>query len=46
MYMGIQCYKDINKAWESIKENIETSTTESPGLHEVKQHKPWFDGSG
>ena len=35
--------KDINRAWENIKENIKTSTKESLGLHELKQHKPWFD---
>jgi hypothetical protein len=35
--------EDINRAWGSIKENIKTSAKESPGLHEMKQHKPWFD---
>jgi hypothetical protein len=35
--------EDINRVWESIKENIKTSTTESLGMHEMKQHKPWFD---
>jgi len=35
--------EDINRAWESIKENIKTSVTESLGMHEMKQHKPWFD---
>ena len=35
--------EDLNRAWESIKENIKTSTTESLGMHEMKQHKPWFD---
>ena len=35
--------EDINRAWESIKENIKTSDTESLGMHEIKQHKPWFD---
>ena len=34
---------DINTAWESIKENIKPSATESLGMHEMKQHKPWFD---
>ena len=34
---------DINRAWENIKENIKTSAKESIGLHELKQHKPWFD---
>ena len=34
--------KDINMAWENIKENIKTSAKKSLGLHELKQHKPWF----
>jgi hypothetical protein len=34
---------DKNRAWENIKENIKTSAKESLGLHEWKQHKPWFD---
>jgi len=25
------------------KENIKNSAKESLGLHELKQHKPWFD---
>jgi hypothetical protein len=35
--------KDINRAWESTKEKIETSAQESLGLSELKQHKLWFD---
>jgi len=35
--------EDINRAWENIKENIITSAKESLGLHELKQHKTWFD---
>ena len=35
--------EDINRAWENIKDNIKTSATDSLGLHELKQHKPWFD---
>jgi hypothetical protein len=35
--------KDINRAWEDINENIKTSAKESTGLHDLKQHKPWFD---
>jgi len=35
--------KDINRAWENIKENIKTSAKESLGLQELKQHKPWFE---
>jgi hypothetical protein len=34
---------DINRAWENIKESNQTSARESLGLHELKQHKPWFD---
>jgi len=29
--------EDINRAWESIKENIKTSAKENQGLHEWKQ---------
>jgi hypothetical protein len=35
--------EDINRAWGSIKENIETSAQDGLGPHEMKQHKPWFD---
>jgi hypothetical protein len=35
--------EDINRAWENIKWNIKVSAKESQGLHEWKQHKPWFD---
>jgi hypothetical protein len=35
--------EDVNRAWETIKENIKASAKESLGLHELKQHKPWFD---
>jgi hypothetical protein len=31
--------EDINRAWESIKENIKTSAKESLGPHEINQHK-------
>ena len=34
---------DINRAWENIKENIKTSAKDSLCLHELKQHKPWYD---
>jgi hypothetical protein len=30
--------KDINRAWD-----IKTSTKESLGLYELKQHIPWFE---
>ena len=35
--------EDVNRAWENINGNIKTSAKESLGLHELKQHKPWFD---
>jgi 50S ribosomal subunit-associated GTPase HflX len=35
--------EDINRAWENMKENIKTSAKQSIRLHELKQHKPWFD---
>ena len=35
--------EDINRTWENIKENIQTSAKESLGLHELKQNKLWFD---
>jgi len=35
--------EDTNRTWENIKENIKTSAKDSLGLHELKQHKSWFD---
>jgi len=35
--------EDVNRSWENIKENIQTSVKESLGLHDLKHHKPWFD---
>jgi hypothetical protein len=34
---------EINSAWETIRENIKISVTESLGYFELKKHKPWFD---
>jgi hypothetical protein len=34
---------DINNAWESIGENIKTSTKENIGYQKLKHNKPWFD---
>ena len=34
---------DINRNWENIKENIQTSAKERVGLDEFKQNEPWFD---
>ena len=33
--------EDVDRTWENIKENIQTSAKESLGLHELKQNKPW-----
>ena len=35
--------KDINRAWENIKENTKISTKENISLYELKQCKLWFD---
>jgi hypothetical protein len=32
----------ISRTWESFRENIKASTTESLG-YDLKQHKLWFD---
>jgi hypothetical protein len=34
---------DINRALETIRENIKISAKESLGYLELKKHKPWFD---
>jgi hypothetical protein len=34
---------DTNNAWESIRENIKTSTKENVGYQKLKHNKPWFD---
>jgi hypothetical protein len=34
---------DINKAWETIKENINFSAKKRLGYYELKKNKPWFD---
>ena len=40
---NLRYVEDIHRSWENINENIKTSAKESLGLHELKQHKPWFD---
>ena len=35
--------KDINRAWEKIKENIKISAKEILGLYELKKHNPRFE---
>jgi hypothetical protein len=34
---------DINRAWNTIRENIKISVKGSFGCCELKHHKPWFD---
>jgi uncharacterized Zn finger protein len=34
---------DVNKAWETNKNNIKNSAKESLGYYEPKNNKPWFD---
>jgi hypothetical protein len=34
---------DINRAWETIRENVKIFAKESIGYYELKKHKPWFD---
>jgi hypothetical protein len=34
---------DINRAWETIRENITISAKESPGYYKLNKHKTWFD---
>jgi hypothetical protein len=34
---------DINRAWETIRENIKISAKVSLGYYELKKHKPWVD---
>jgi len=35
--------EDVDRTWENIIENIQTSAKEGLGLHELKQNKSWFD---
>jgi hypothetical protein len=35
--------EDVNKSWETIRENIKTSAKESLGYSEPKKNKSWFD---
>ena len=35
--------RDINRAWENIKENMKLSAKDTLGPYGWTQHKPWFD---
>jgi hypothetical protein len=34
---------DINRDWETIRENIKISAKEGLGYYELEKHKLWFD---
>jgi hypothetical protein len=34
---------DINRAWETIMENIKIPAKESLDYYDLKKHKPWFN---
>jgi hypothetical protein len=34
---------DINRIWESIRENVEASATRNLGNYELNQHKTFFN---
>jgi hypothetical protein len=34
---------NIDRAWETVRENIKISAKESLGYYELKKHKSWFD---
>ena len=40
---NVNDYENVNRIWENIKENIQTSAEKSLGVHELKQNQAWFD---
>jgi hypothetical protein len=34
---------DINRAWETIREDVKLSAKEGLGYYELTKHKPWLD---
>jgi hypothetical protein len=34
---------DINRAWETIREDVKISAKESLGYYDLKMREPWFD---
>jgi hypothetical protein len=34
---------DINRAWETIRQNIKITVKESLGFYELREHNLWFD---
>jgi hypothetical protein len=41
--MNLDTEGDVNKALESIRENIQISAKENLGYYEPKNNKSWFD---
>jgi hypothetical protein len=39
---NLEAEVDINRAWETIRENNKVSVKEGLGNYELKKHKPWF----
>jgi len=39
----LNCDEKVNRTWEHIKVNIQTSAKQSRCLQELKRNKPWFD---
>jgi hypothetical protein len=40
---SLEAEMDMNKAWETIRENIKISAQEVLGCYELKKHKLWFN---
>jgi hypothetical protein len=40
---NLYCNEDINRAWDTTRENIKITAKESIGLCESMYHKIWFD---
>jgi hypothetical protein len=34
---------DVNRAWETIRQNTKISAKKGLGYYELKKHKPWYD---
>jgi hypothetical protein len=43
LFESLDTEVDINRAWETVRENIKISAKESLGYYELKKHKPWFN---
>jgi hypothetical protein len=41
--VNVDTEADINRASETITENIKISAKESLGYYKLKKHEPWFD---